>query len=68
MSMTNTDILNELSAKIIETSLEGETHATLEKSEELLTHFDNKYKQLITFLTQLKKLDKDLAHLPPHNS
>ena len=60
MSMTNTDIINALSTKIVETNLETNTNTTLEKSTEVLTKFDNIYKPLVTFLQNLKTLDKEL--------
>lgn len=60
MSMTNTDIINALSTKIVETNLETKTNTTLEKSTEVLTKFDNIYKPLVTFLQNLKTLDKEL--------
>lgn len=60
MSMTNTDIINALSTKIVETKLETKTNTTLEKSTEVLTKFDNIYKTLVTFLQDLKTLDKEL--------
>ena len=60
MSMTNTDIINALSTKIVETNLETKTNTTLEKSTEVLTKFDNIYKPLVTFLQDLKTLDKEL--------
>ena len=60
MSITNTDIINTLSTKIDETNLEAETTKTLEKSTEVLTNFDNIYKPLVTFLQNLKTLDKEL--------
>ena len=60
MSMTNTDIINALSTKIVETNLETKTNTRLEKSTEVLTKFDNIYKPLVTFLQNLKTLDKEL--------
>lgn len=60
MSMTNTDIINALSTKIVETNLETKTNTRLEKSTEVLTKFDNIYKPLVTFLQDLKTLDKEL--------
>ena len=60
MSITNTDIINTLSTKIDETNLETKTNNALEKSTEVLTNFDNIYKPLVTFLQNLKTLDKEL--------
>ena len=60
MSMTNTDIINALSRKIVETKLETESNTTLEKSREVLTNFDEIYKPLVTFLQDLKTLNKEI--------
>ena len=60
MSMTNTDVLNDLSANIADNKLIEDTSGVLADSRQMKTDFDTIYSPLIQFISDLKTLDAEL--------
>lgn len=60
MSMTNTDVLNDLSANIADNKLIEDTSGVLADSRQMKTDFDTTYSPLIQFISDLKTLDTEL--------
>ena len=61
MSMTNTYVLNDLSANIADNKLIEDTSGVLADSTQMKTDFDTTYSPLIQFISDLKALDAELT-------
>ena len=61
MSMTNTHVLNDLSANIADNKLIEDTSGVLADSTQMTTDFETTYSPLIQFISDLKALDAELT-------